>query len=121
MRRKILIIEDEEYIADIYRLKFTGSGYEVAIAGDGESGYAKAVEYQPDLILLDLVLPKLDGYNVLGKIKKNKKINKIPVIITSNLGQKEEMERGIKLGAADYLIKSNITPADLLKKAKKYL
>lgn len=120
MKQKVLIIEDEEYIADIYRLKFSGDGYDVIIAGDGFSGYAQAIEYQPDLILLDLVLPKLDGYDALAKIKQDERINKIPVIITSNLGQKEEIERGMKLGAIDYIIKSNITPAELLAKAKKY-
>lgn len=85
---------------------------------DGEEGIRKCKEENPDLIILDLVLPTLDGFEVLARIKKDSKLAAIPVVILSNLGQKSEIEHGMKLGAADYLVKANFTPSEIVKKIR---
>jgi len=82
---------------------------------------SKAKEELPQLILLDLILPGIDGFEVLKQIKEDSQINKIPVIILSNLGQQEEVEKGLKLGAADYLVKAHFTPDEIIGKIKEVL
>jgi len=119
MSKKILIIEDEQYLSDLYKIKFEQEGYEVILARDGEEGLALAQNQQPDLILLDLVLPKMDGYQVLERLKDDKRTKNIKVYILSNLGQTEEINQGFKHGADGYLIKSNLTPSQLVDKIKK--
>lgn len=93
----------------------------MAEAVDGEEGIRKCKEENPDLIILDLVLPTLDGFEVLARIKADSKLAAIPVVILSNLGQKSEIERGMELGAVDYLVKANFTPSEIVKKITKIL
>ena len=114
--KKILVIEDDKYLINAYRVKLTAAGFEVKLAMDGEEAIEALKTFQPDIILLDLVMPKKDGFSVLEEIKRDSKTNKIPVIITSNLGQKEDVDRGMKLGAVDYIIKSDVSIADILTK-----
>lgn len=116
-RKKILIIEDEEYLAGVLMTKLEKEGYAALIASDGESGLEKIKEWSPDLILLDIMLPKLNGYKVLEKLHKEG--NKIPVIIISNSGQPIELEKIKKLGAVDYLVKVEFDPQEVLDKIKK--
>ncbi len=113
---KILIVEDEEYLSDMYKLKFEQEGYTVAIARDGEEAFLLAKKEQPDLVLLDLILPKLDGFKVLEKLRKEPSTKKIKVIILSNLGQSDEVNKGLASGADGYFIKANLTPSQLLEK-----
>lgn len=117
--KKILIVEDDKYLINAYRVKMTSAGFEVKLAMDGDEALEILKTFYPDIILLDLVMPKRDGFSVLEEIKKDLKLNKVPVIITSNLGQKEDIDRGIKLGAVDYVIKSDISIADILLKINK--
>lgn len=116
---KILIIEDERSLVDLLVAKLKKEGFNVDFAYDGEAGYEKIKSYHPDLILLDIQMPKMNGYEVLEKLKE-KKI-KIPVIIISNSGQPVEIEKTKKLGAVDHLIKTEFSPLDVLKKVQNYL
>jgi len=119
---KILLIEDELYLLKIYGNKLKRSGFDVSIATTGDEGLHKVMTDRPDLILLDLILPGgKDGFQILEEIKKNPSTKKIPVIILSNLGQKSDIERGMTLGAADYLVKADISLPSVVEKIKKYL
>jgi len=115
-KKRILIIEDEESLVDLLTAKLKREGYSVEFAYDGEAGYNKIAETNPDLILLDIVMPKMDGYEVLEKM--NEKNVKVPVIIISNSGQPVEIEKTKKLGAVGHLIKTEFSPLDVLNKIK---
>lgn len=117
--KKILLIEDEQALADVLESKLKKENYEVSVSYDGEDGYNKVSEYKPDLILLDIVLPKMNGYEVLEKLNENN--IKIPVIVISNSGQPVEIEKTKKLGAVDHLIKTQFDPAEVIVKIKEYL
>ena len=114
--KKVLIAEDDKFLASALRVKLTKSGFEVRNAYDGEEALKIAKEFSPDLILLDLVMPVKDGFGVLESLKNDINLKKIPVIITSNLGQKEDVDRGMALGAKDYVVKSDLSLDDLIKK-----
>jgi len=113
---KILVVEDDKYLANAYRLKLGKSQFDVTLALDGREALALLETMTPDLIILDIVLPNEDGFTILEKIKKGEKSKSIPVIIASNLGQKEDLEKAKKLGAVDYFVKSQLTLDDLVKK-----
>ncbi len=119
--KKILIVEDDKFLRELIVKKLTSEGYEVPEAIDGEQGVKKIEEEKPDLVLLDLILPGIDGFEVLAQIKKNPELSQIPIIILSNLGQKEDIEKGLNLGAVDYLIKAHFTPNEIIEKLKKIL
>ncbi len=119
MSKKILLIEDDNFLVEMYKIKFEKEGYKVATALNGDEGINQARKEKPDLILLDLVLPEKDGYEVLEVLKKDEQTKAIPVIILSNLGQNGEVKKGKEKGAEDYLIKSNFTPRQLMDKVKK--
>ena len=121
MAQKILIVEDDKFLRELITQKFIKEGYDVAEAIDGEDGVKKIKEESPDLILLDLILPGIDGFEVLTRMKADPSVASIPVIILSNLGQREDVEKGLKLGAADYLIKAHFTPGEIIEKTKKIL
>jgi len=118
---KILIVEDEEFLSDMYKIKFEQAGYITVIAHDGLEGFEFAKKEQPDLILLDLILPKIDGFEVLEKIRVEPSTKKIKVFILSNLGQSDEINKGVKSGADGYFIKANLTPSQLLEKVEEIL
>jgi DNA-binding response OmpR family regulator len=99
----------------------TTEQYEVSEALDGEAGVAKVKEIKPDLVLLDLILPGLDGFGVLAKIKEDSTISQTPVIVLSNLSQREEVEKALELGAVDFLIKAHFTPSEIIEKIKRVL
>ena len=118
---KILIVEDDTFLSELLSSKFIRGGYAVAVAKNGEEGLQKTMDEKPNLILLDLTLPKMSGFDVLTKIKEDQSISNIPVIILSNLGQKEDTERGLKLGASDYMIKSQFDIDQIIGKIKTVL
>ena len=111
--KKILIVEDERPLAHALELKFSHEGYDVTIASDGQEGLKLANASSYSAILLDLIMPNMDGFTFLEQMKK-----KSPVIILSNLGQDEDRERAKKLGAKDYFVKSNTPITDIIKKVK---
>lgn len=119
--QKILIIEDDPFLSEMYAVKFSQAGFGVGAAADGKEGLRKIEEDKPDLILLDIVLPKVDGFEVLEKIRKNKEFKKIPVILLTNLGQKSDIEKGLKMGADEYIIKAHFTPSAVVAKVKEVL
>jgi DNA-binding response OmpR family regulator len=116
----ILIIEDDEFLRSLIARKLESEKFKVVTAVDGESGVAAAND-KPSLILLDLLLPGLDGFEVLKKIKENESLKSIPVIIFSNLGQRDDIEKAKSLGVTDYMIKANFTLDDLVGKIKAHL
>ena len=116
--KKILIIEDDKFLRELITRKLLNEAYEVSEAVDGEEGIKKIKEGKPDLILLDLILPGIDGFEVLSQMKKESTLAPIPVIILSNLGQKDDVEKGLKMGAVDYLIKAHFTPGEIIEKIK---
>jgi len=117
-KKKIMIIEDDYFVMDIYHTKLTQAGFAVTGAKDGLEALKKLQEEKqiPDLILLDIIMPYLGGLEVLEKIKKDEQLKDIPVILLTNLSQKTEIDRGMGLGAKDYLIKSHFTPSEVLEK-----
>jgi DNA-binding response OmpR family regulator len=118
---KILIVEDDRFLRELIARKLRNEGYEVIEAVDGEEGLKKIKEEKPNLVLLDLILPGIDGFEVLARAKEDPNVASIPVIILSNLGQREEIEKGLKLGAIDYLVKAHFTPGEIIEKIKNIL
>ena len=118
---KVLIVEDDKFLSSAYRLKFTKAGYEVMLAMDGSEGMTILSTFTPDIILLDLVMPVKDGFTMLSELKANEAYKNIPVIITSNLSQKEDIDKAKALGAMDFIIKSDISLDDLVTKVQKIL
>ncbi len=116
MAKKITVVEDDKFLRELITQKLSKEGYDITEAVDGEKGIETVKKEKPDLILLDLILPGIDGFEVLARIKSDPSISEIPVIILSNLGQKDDIERGLKMGAKDYLIKAHFTPEEIIKK-----
>ena len=116
--RKILIIEDDIFLSELMSKKLIEEGFKITKAVDGEEGLIKANDETPDLILLDLILPGIDGFKVLAQLKEEPKTGSIPVIILSNLGQREDIEKGFELGAVDYLIKAHFTPDEIVERIR---
>ncbi len=110
---KVLVIEDDPSVAEMYRLRLEADGYDVVVGGDGEEGLQLAMSEAPDFIYLDLRLPKLDGFEVLERLRAAPATAQIPVIILSNYGDPETRERGLRLGALDFLVKADTTPGEL--------
>ncbi|MFH1894524.1 MAG: response regulator [Patescibacteria group bacterium] len=118
MGKNILVIEDDKFLRELMTQKLIKEGFEISEAVDGEEGLKKIKEEKPGLVLLDLILPGIDGFEVLSRMKQDQEIGQTPVIILSNLGQREDVERGLKLGATDYLIKAHFTPGEIIEKIK---
>jgi len=118
---KILIIEDDTYLRQLLEKKLKSKNYKVFSVVDAKTGFEILKKEEINLILLDLILPGLSGYDFLKKIKSDEKLKSIPVIVISNLGQYQEIEKALKLGASDYLIKANFTPNEILEKAEKFI
>ena len=118
---KILLVEDDPFLLDMYSTKFKEVGFNIVTAQDGEMGLTKAQEEMPDLILLDVVLPKKDGFEVLKQLKSDSKTAKIPVILLTNLGLDSDVKRGLELGAQSYIIKAHFTPTEVVAKVKEVL
>ncbi len=116
MGKKILIIEDDSFFADILKNKLENQGCQVEVAPDGLEGFNKIEKEKPDLILLDILLPSMNGYEILEKKKEKESIKDIPVIVISNSGQPVEIERVLELGAQDYLIKAQFGPNEVMSK-----
>lgn len=119
--KKILFIEDESALQKTFRVFIEQEGYQMVSALDGESGFNLAKMEKPDLILLDLILPKLHGFEVLEKLKEDYETKEIPVIILTNLENPNDINKALELGAKTYLVKSNYTLSELVEKVKKAL
>ena len=119
--KKILIVEDEAILAEMYQDKFTQSGYEVSLAFNSEEGLTLAKKERPDLILLDILLPKENGIQFLNWLRKDPEISSMPVVAFSNYDDPETKKEAFQLGVKDYLIKTNYTPQQIVEKIKSYL
>ncbi len=120
-KAKILLAEDDKFISLAYKDGLERSGFHVIVANDGVEAIKKFKSEKPDLVLLDIIMPQKNGFEVLEEIKKSKKQKNIPIIILSNLGQDTDIKKSRELGASDYLIKSNFSMSEVVNKVKKYL
>lgn len=119
--KSILLIEDDPFLIDIYVTKLGEAGFSVEVANDGQTALRNLEEKKPDMVILDIVLPKIDGWEILRKINSTPKLKDLKVIILSNLGQKEEVEKGINLGSIKYLIKAHYTPSEVVQEIKEII
>jgi len=123
--KKILLVEDDPFLIDVYSTKFKESGFDFEVANDGEQGLKKLSEKKFDLLLLDIVLPQIDGWQILEKIKALETslghLRLLKIIILSNLSQREDVEKGIGLGATKYLIKAHYTPSEVVAEIEQLL
>lgn len=117
--KKILVVEDDFFLIKVFQTKLIEEGYDVEIASDGMLAFDVLERFTPDLILLDLVMPKKDGFEVLEDLRKMKKFKKTPVIVLTNLGQESDIERVKQFGVLDYLVKSDIPINDVVKRVEK--
>ncbi|MFA6228469.1 MAG: response regulator [Patescibacteria group bacterium] len=118
---KVLLVEDDAMIVDMYKLRLEEEGYEVIITDKGSQAIELAKTDDPDIILLDIILPEVDGFSILSSLKSEAATKKIPTIIMTNLGQESDQEKGQQLGAEEYFVKAQHTPADVINVIKKYL
>ncbi len=121
MKRTVLVIEDDKYLREVLVEKLVKEGFDVFEAMDGQVGIDMTKKKKPDIVVLDIILPIMNGFDYLEAKGQDESIAKIPVIILSNLGQREDVERGMKLGAKDYMVKAHFTPNDLITKVKAFL
>lgn len=116
MPKKILLVEDEQIIIDLLQRKLMEEGYDVSVAKNGEEGVEMMQGDKPDLVLLDIVMPKMGGLEVMEEMQKNPDLKRIPVIVVSNSGQPVELDRAKRLGAKDWLIKTEFDPQEVIDK-----
>ena len=121
MTKKILLVEDDPFLGDIYTTKLKEAGFDIEVVEDGDGVLPKIKERKPDLLILDIILPHLDGWEIIRQIKESPDLKDLKIIILSNLGQKNEVEKGLQLGAAKYLIKAHYTPTEVVEEIKKAL
>lgn len=117
----VFIVEDDEFVSDVYKRKLIKEGFSVAIARDGEEALREVHKRKPDLILLDIVIPLKDGFQVLKEIRADEGLKDIPVIIMSNLSQRKDIERANEFGIADYIIKSNVSISEMVERVVRCL
>lgn len=117
----ILLIEDDAFISGMYQTKLSMLGYTVRVAADGEAGWQELMRERPDLLLLDIVLPKKDGFEILADLRNDERLKDLPVILLTNLGQKPDVQKGLELGGDDYIIKAHFTPTEVVEKIEKML
>jgi DNA-binding response OmpR family regulator len=120
-QKKILLVEDDDFLVQMYATKLELENYTVIMATDGAKGLKLALKEKPDLVLLDLNLPIMDGFQVLEALKKDPETKAIPVLVLTNYGQKENVDKCLNLGAEDYLIKAHFVPSEVVARIKKIL
>ena len=118
---KILIIEDDNFLLSLIVEKFIQLGFDAEAAADGEEGLNKILNNKYDLVLLDMILPKMDGFKVLENVKKNQTLKDLPIVVTSNLYDKNDIDRAVSLGAADYIIKAYNSPENIVDRVRAFL
>lgn len=118
---KVALVEDDAFLAKMYITKLTMEGFQVLHAADGAAGVELVKAQNPAVLLLDILLPKLDGWEVLTALKQDPATRNIPVIMLSNLGQEEDIQKGVELGAVDYLIKAHFVPTEVINKVRQVI
>lgn len=119
--KKVLLVEDEQILLELLDKKLRGQGYDVSLASDGEEGLRLARQVIPDIIILDILMPKMDGFAMMTELQKDENLKKIPIIIVSNSGQTVELSRARQLGAKDWLVKTEFDPQEVIEKIKKQI
>lgn len=117
----ILVAEDDQFLAKAYKLKLTNDGFNVKVVSNGTELFKEIDNFKPNIILLDLIMPDMDGFTALAKLKSDEKYKTIPVIVASNLGQSEDIKKAQELGAVDYIIKSDLSMRNLVTLVNQYL
>jgi len=118
---RVLLVEDDSFLRDLLSQKMRKEKFQVIEAVDGEDGLKKTVSEKPHIVLLDLILPGADGFETLKRIRAEESVAQVPIIILSNLGQKDDIEKGMQLGATDYLVKAHNTPGEIIDKIRMIL
>ena len=121
MRKILLLVEDDPLLINMYQTKFSSEGFQVFTATDGQAGLTLAQTEKPDIILLDIMMPKLDGIEVLRRIRQDPKLKTVPVLMLSNLSEMAKQKEAIELGAKEFLVKANFTPTQVVVKIKQHL
>ncbi|MBI2636831.1 MAG: response regulator [Parcubacteria group bacterium] len=117
----VLIAEDDQFLSRMYATKLSGAGISVVVAEDGKQALDAARKQKPGLVLLDILMPKMDGFEVLAELKKDPNLKDVPVVLLTNLSEVDDVARAKKLGAAEYLIKAHFLPSEVLAVVRKYL
>lgn len=121
MTKKVLVTEDDQFLLSAYQAKLEKIDVVLRTASDGEEALQVLEDFSPDLIILDLIMPRKDGYEVLSTLKNDPRVSGVPILVTSNLSQPEDKEKALKLGAKEYIVKSDTSIADIVEKIKQYL
>lgn len=119
--KKILVVEDDKFLSSAYRVKLTKANFQVKITSDGKEALQALDSFVPDLIILDLVMPVMDGFSVLESLRKDERYKKTPVLVASNLGESEDIVKATKLGATDYIVKTDLSMKKLIERIKQLL
>lgn len=119
--KTILIVEDDQFLTKAYQIKFKAEGFDVWIATDGQQALSYLSKQPPQAVLLDLMLPQVSGFDVLAAIRNSPQWKRVPVIIMSNLGQQQDIDRGKALGISDYIVKANVKINDVVERVRKLL
>lgn len=120
-KNKVLLVEDDQTLLEMYELKFKEAGFDLILAADGESGLELAKKEMPAVVLLDIMMPKMDGFAVLTQLRQDDATKNIVILMLSNLGQQTDIEKGKQLGAQDYVVKASMTPTQVVEKVKSYI
>ncbi len=120
-KNKVLLVEDDPTLLEMYELKFKEAGFDLILAADGESGLELAKKEMPAVVLLDIMMPKMDGFAVLTQLRQDDATKGIVILMLSNLGQQTDIEKGKQLGAQDYVVKASMTPTQVVEKVKSYI
>ena len=115
---KVLIVDDDQFISDMYVLKFKEAGFDASSAAEGTAAVEFVKKESPDMVLLDIVLPNMDGFDILKALSKERLLLKTTVVLLSNLGEKKDIEKGLALGALDYIVKAHFTPSEVVAKVE---
>ncbi len=120
---KVLLVEDDQILARLYQTKFQKEGFDIQLAFDGQDGLDKMRSFLPELIILDLIMPKVDGFNFLEKVKGDSELSKrgTPILVLSNLGQESDIKKAMEMGAKDFFIKADVSLSQMVEKVRKYL
>lgn len=120
-KKYILVAEDDMAYASVYKRKLEAEGFDAQVVNDGEAALGAVKQRKPDLIILDLLMPKKDGFSVLVELKNSADTKNVPVLVATNLSQEVDVEKAMKAGAADFFVKSNISISEMIEKVKKHL
>lgn len=120
-KTKILLVEDDRMIIDMYKMRLEEEGYDVSVTEKGSEALEQAKNEKPAVILLDVMLPEVDGFSILQSLKNQPETKRIPVLLLTNLGQEGDKTKGTDMGAADYFVKAQHTPAEVIRKIKQLI